>query len=165
MYSPLQCPFVLDFGKHCFWQELPHPAGPLILDNHGVFYPQALHNDLVSELTLVPASQVVKGLDASKQVNKLTNIQMEYETIRSWKLADEATSMYNSSKEFYMMSNNKLVEIVFNTAMLYSLWTVYWDIANSLTVKIFHEAVDHIKDIFQPPRFDRCERDDIPWKE
>jgi len=35
----------------------------------------------------------------------------------------------------YMMSDNKLVEIAFNTAMLYGLWRVYWDIANPLTVQ------------------------------
>ena len=33
-----------------------------ILTDHGAFYPQALYNDLLFELTLAPASQVVKGL-------------------------------------------------------------------------------------------------------
>ena len=36
--------------------NLDHP----ILTDHGVFYPQALYNDLVFELTLAPAHQVVK---------------------------------------------------------------------------------------------------------
>ena len=76
--------------------NLDHP----ILTDHGVFYPQALHNDLVFELTLAPANQVVKGSDASKLGYKLENIQMEYEVIRSKTLADEATSTYNSGKEF-----------------------------------------------------------------
>ena len=69
-----------------------------ILTDHGVFYPQALYNDLVFELTLAPANQVVLGSDANKLVYKLENIQLEYETIRS--LADEATSTYTNGKEF-----------------------------------------------------------------
>ena len=32
-----------------------------ILSDHGVFYPQALFIDLTFEVTLAPASQVVKG--------------------------------------------------------------------------------------------------------
>ena len=31
-----------------------------ILTDHGVFYPQALYNDLVFEVMLAPAAQVVK---------------------------------------------------------------------------------------------------------
>jgi len=54
-----------------------------ILSDHGVFYPQALYNDLVFELTLAPASQVVKGSDTTKLKYKLTNIQLEYQMIRS----------------------------------------------------------------------------------
>ena len=37
-----------------------------ILTDHGIFYPQALYNDLVFEVTLAPASQVVKGSDPTK---------------------------------------------------------------------------------------------------
>ena len=76
--------------------NLDHP----ILTDHGVFYPQALPNDLVFELTLAPAHQVVKGSDSSKLGYKLENIQMEYEVIRSKALADEARSTYTSGKEF-----------------------------------------------------------------
>ena len=71
-----------------------------ILTDHGVFYPQALYNDLVFELTLAPADQVVLGPDAKKLVYKLENIQLEYETIRSKSAADEATSTYTNGKEF-----------------------------------------------------------------
>ena len=71
-----------------------------ILTDHGVFYPQALYNDLVFELTLAPEVQVVRGSDASKLVYELENIQLEYETIRSKSLADEATSTYTNGKEF-----------------------------------------------------------------
>ena len=76
--------------------NLDHP----ILTDHGVFYPQALPNDLLFELTLAPASQVVNGSDTSKLGYKLENIQMEYEVIRSKALADEAMSTYSSGKEF-----------------------------------------------------------------
>ena len=76
--------------------NLDHP----ILTDHGVFYPQALYNDLVFELTLAPAHEVVKGSDASKLGYKLENIQMEYEVIRSQTLADDATSEYKGDKEF-----------------------------------------------------------------
>ena len=76
--------------------NLDHP----ILTDHGVFYPQALHNDLLYELTLAPAHQVVKGSDASKLVYKLENIQLEYEVIRSESLAAETLSTYKSGKEF-----------------------------------------------------------------
>ena len=69
-----------------------------ILTDHGVFYPQALYNDLVFELTLAPEVQAVRGSDASKLVYKLENIQLEYETIRSKSLADEATSTYTNGK-------------------------------------------------------------------
>jgi len=54
-----------------------------ILTDHGVFYPQALLNDLVFEVTLAPASQMVKGSDTTKLKYKLTNIQLEHEMIRS----------------------------------------------------------------------------------
>ena len=76
--------------------NLDHP----ILTDHGVFYPQALYNNLVFELTLAPAGQVVKGSDTTKLGYKLENIQLEYEIIRSKTLADEALSTYKSGKEF-----------------------------------------------------------------
>ena len=76
--------------------NLDHP----ILADHGVFYPQALYNDLSFELTLASASQVVRGSDTSKLVYQLENLQLEYETIRSKSLADEATSTYTNGKEF-----------------------------------------------------------------
>ena len=90
--------------------NLDHP----ILTDHGVFYPQALPNDLVFELTLAPAKQVVNGSDASKLVYKLENIQLEYEVIRSKTLADEAMSTYASGKEFAydLVMRERVVPIV-----------------------------------------------------
>jgi len=63
-----------------------------ILTDHDIFYPQALYNDLVFEVTLALTSQVVKGSDTTKLTYKLTNIQLEYEMIRCQMLADEARS-------------------------------------------------------------------------
>ena len=84
-----------NFGtKYYIW--LDHE----ILTDHGVFYPQALYNDLVFELTLAGAGQVVKGSDPAKLKYKLTNIQLEYEMIHSKQLAQEANSEYSSGKEF-----------------------------------------------------------------
>ena len=71
-----------------------------ILTDHGIFYPQALFNNLLFELTLAHGSQVVKGSDTAKLKYKLTNIQLEYEMIRSKTLAGEARSVYSSGKEF-----------------------------------------------------------------
>ena len=77
--------------------NLDHP----ILTDHGVFYPKALYNDLVFELTLAPAHQVVKGATSANTLGyKLENIQLEYEVIRSKTLAEEALSTYSSGKEF-----------------------------------------------------------------
>ena len=70
------------------------------MTDHGVFYPRALYNNLIFELTLAPASQVVRGSDPNKLVYKLENIQLEYETIRTKSLADDATSTYTNGKEF-----------------------------------------------------------------
>ena len=71
-----------------------------ILTDHGIFYPQALYNYLVFELTLAPASQVVRGSDATKLKYKLTTIQLQYEMIHSKTLADEAESVFTLGKEF-----------------------------------------------------------------
>ena len=48
-----------------------------ILKDHGAFYPRALSDELVFELTLAPASGVVKGSDATKRGYEFTNIQLE----------------------------------------------------------------------------------------
>ena len=71
-----------------------------ILKDHGAFYSRALFNNLLFELTLAPASQVVRGSDTTKLKYKLTNIELEYEMIRSKELADEALSADINGKEF-----------------------------------------------------------------
>ena len=84
-----------------------------ILTDHGILYPQALYTDLVFEVKLAPASQVVKGSDPTKLKHKLTNIQLEYEMIHSENLAEEAKSVYTSGKEFVYdhVSRAKVVPI------------------------------------------------------
>ena len=74
------------------------PIDHEILKNHGVFFPRALSDELVFELRLAPASNVVKGSDASKLAYELTNIQLEYEVIHSKNLADEVESNYKNGK-------------------------------------------------------------------
>jgi len=64
-----------------------------ILTDHGVFYPQALYNDLLFEVTLAEASHVVKRSDNTKLKYKLTNIQLEYEMIRSRMLKQTARTL------------------------------------------------------------------------
>ena len=88
-----------------------------ILTDHGIFYPPALYNDLVFEVKLAPAIQVVKGSDPTKLKYKLTNIQLEYEIIHSKNLAEEAAGIYASGKEFVYdhVSRSKVVPIVKRT--------------------------------------------------
>ena len=70
-----------------------------ILTDDGVFYPQALYNDLKFDVKLAQAIHVVKGSDTTKLKYKLKNIQLEYKMIRRKTLADEAQSVYTSGKE------------------------------------------------------------------
>jgi hypothetical protein len=71
-----------------------------ILTANGVFYPHALTNNLTFELTLAPASHVVKGSEPTQLTYKLTKIQLQYEMITSDTLADEAERAYTAAKEF-----------------------------------------------------------------
>ena len=48
-----------------------------ILTDHGVYYPKALNSGLAFEVTLAPASQVVRVSDPTKLKYKLSNIQRE----------------------------------------------------------------------------------------
>ena len=91
-----------------------------ILTDHGVFYPQALHSDLVFEVTLAPASQVVRGSDPTKLKYKLRNIKLEYDMIRSVELAKEAKSLYNTGKVFLYdhVVRNQVIPIDRGTATI-----------------------------------------------
>ena len=87
----------------------------ILTDHVCVFYPQALYTDLEFEVTLAPASQVVKGSDATKLKYKLTNIQLEYEIIRSEALANQAKTAYEAGKEFLYDHVNRFEVIPINT--------------------------------------------------
>ena len=63
-----------------------------ISSDHSIFYPQALYNELLFDVTPAEASQVVKGSTPSNLKCKLANIQLEYEMIRSKMLAEEVNS-------------------------------------------------------------------------
>ena len=52
---------------------------------------------------------MVKGFDPTKLKYKLTNIELEYEMIRSKGLAEEAISIYTSGKEF-LYDHVKLID-------------------------------------------------------
>ena len=71
------------------------------MTDHGIFYPQALYYDLVFELTLAPANQVVRGSDPTKLEYKLTNIQLEYEWF-------EAKSLQMRQNQFTTLANSFL---------------------------------------------------------
>lgn len=58
-----------------------------------------LFKDLVFELILATASQVLKGSDRQALKYKLTNVQHEYEMIRSNALANEVNNANNIVKE------------------------------------------------------------------
>ena len=52
-----------------------------ILRDHGLFYPRALADELVYNITLAPANMVLKGSDPTKLDYELSNIQLKYETL------------------------------------------------------------------------------------
>lgn len=76
------------------------PIDHHILDDHGVFFPRALSDELVFEMRLAPAGSVVKGSDETKLDYELNNIQLEYEVIHSKELADESMKKYLNGKRF-----------------------------------------------------------------
>ena len=76
------------------------PLDHEILKDHGVFHPRILDHELLFELRLAPASNVVLGSDPTKLDYELYNLKLEYEVIQSKELADEAMSNYLNGKRF-----------------------------------------------------------------
>ena len=75
--------------KYCI--PIDHP----ILDDHGVFHPWALSDQLCFEITFVPVNNVVIYSDTTKPPNhKITNLELEYTCISSEFLANEAAVGY-----------------------------------------------------------------------
>lgn len=71
-----------------------------ILDDHGVFFPGALSDELAFKMRLAPDGSVEKVTDPTKLGCELTKIELEYEVIHSKDLADKALSNYKNEKRF-----------------------------------------------------------------
>ena len=71
-----------------------------ILNNHRAFYPKGLLNELIFELRLVPARDVVRGWDLTKLSNELTKVELENEVINNVHLANAVTSNCSSGERF-----------------------------------------------------------------
>ena len=85
------------YGKR-YHIPINHP----ILDDHGVFHPRSLRETLSFEITLAPAFNIIVSSDASKgQSYKLNNLELEYTSISSEYLTQEAAAAYNSGKGFF----------------------------------------------------------------
>ena len=85
------------YGKR-YHIPINHP----ILDDHGVFRPISLRETLMFEITLAPVSDIVVYSDVTvPPTYKLSNLELEYTTISSDYLAQEAAAAYNSGKGFF----------------------------------------------------------------
>ena len=84
-----------------------------ILNNHGAFYPKGLLNELIFELRLKPARDVVRGWDLTKLSNELTNVELEYEVINNVDLANAVTSNCNSGERFMYehVNHHKMITV------------------------------------------------------
>ena len=77
------------------------PINHPILDDHGVFYPRSLHGTLSFEITLAPVLDIVNSSDVSTAPTYiLKNLELEYTSISSDYLAQEAAAAYTSGKGF-----------------------------------------------------------------
>ena len=78
------------------------PLDHSVLNEHGVFYPKALPNHLLFELTFVPVADIVIYSDVTKTPNHtITNLELEYQAISSDFLAEQVRAFYQSSKGFF----------------------------------------------------------------
>ena len=78
------------------------PINHPILDDHGAFHPRSLRETLSFEITLAPVFDIIVTSDASKgQSYNLKNIELEYTSISSEYLTQEATAAYATGKGFY----------------------------------------------------------------
>ena len=78
------------------------PINHPILDDHGVFHPRSLRETLTFEITLAPVLDVVNSSDTSTAPTyTLKNLELEYASISSDYLAQEASAAYASGKGFY----------------------------------------------------------------
>ena len=85
------------YGKR-YHIPINHP----ILDDHGVFYPRSLRETLLFEITLAPVFDIIITSDSTKgQTYQLKNLELEYTSISSEYLAQEAAGAYNTGKGFF----------------------------------------------------------------
>ena len=78
------------------------PINHPILDDHGAFHPRSLRETLAFEITLAPVLDIVVSSDTSTAPTySLKNLELEYSSISSDYLAQEAASAYASGKGFY----------------------------------------------------------------
>ena len=78
------------------------PINHPILDDHGAFYPRGIRETLMFEITLASISDIVNFSDVTKPPTfTLKNLELEYSSISSDYLAQEASSAYTSGKGFY----------------------------------------------------------------
>ena len=82
-----------------------------IWKDHGVFFPRALSDELLLELKLAPASNVVIGSDKTQLTYELTNIHLEHKVMHSQELADDALFNYTNGKIFRCEHVNHLKAI------------------------------------------------------
>ena len=78
------------------------PINHPILNDHGVFYPKALENHLIFELTLAPITNILIYSDTTKAPSySIKNLELEYSSISSEYLAREAQAAYQVGKGFF----------------------------------------------------------------
>ena len=78
------------------------PISHPILDDHGAFYPRGINETLMFEITLASVSDIVNFSDTTKpSTYTLKNLELEYSSISSDYLAQQASSAYASGKGFY----------------------------------------------------------------
>ena len=78
------------------------PINHPILNDHGVFYPKALENHLIFEITLAQVYDIVVYSDTTKTPKySIKNLELEYSSISSEYLAREAQSTYQIGKGFF----------------------------------------------------------------
>ena len=79
------------------------PLDHLILLNHGAFYPKGLSHPLKFEITLGGVADIVVYSDTNKPPNyKITNLELEYRSISSEYLANQALEAYKVGHAFFL---------------------------------------------------------------
>ena len=76
--------------------RLNHP----IITAHGATYPSALGSHIEWEIKLAQPTQLIVTSNSNTVNYRLTNIQMEYETLKDEDLAREIAGYYNGGKSF-----------------------------------------------------------------